>query len=149
MLLVKRILIYLALTCAFYALWAVNGVASVVGDPQYYVRAVIVDVEPDRGGLHTLRVMIEGLVENQAIYGGYHSPGALPMEVSTEEPHALQITLDPRVSVKPGDTIVVGVIHGSSMGERGPVPWIMLAQPYLEDGTPIGLFYGALDANNQ
>lgn len=116
MLMIRRSLIYFALTCAFYALWAVNGIASIVGDSQYYVRAVIVGVEPDRGGLHTLRVTIKGLVENQATYGGYHSPGALPMEVSTEEPHALRITLDPRVSVKPGDTIVVGVIHGSSMG---------------------------------
>lgn len=140
MLLIKRGVIRFALTSVIYGLSAVNGIASVVGDPQYYVRAVIVGVEPDRGGLHVLSVMVEGLVENQATYGGYHSPGALPMEVSTEEPHAFQITLDPRVSVKPGDTIVVGVIHGSSMGERGPVSWVMLAQPYLEDGTPIGLF---------
>ena len=128
--------------CTLCAFAYVNGVASVLSDPQYYVRAVVVKIEPERGGLHTVSFRIEELVENQKKYGGYRSPNGLPQEISIDNPHTLQITLNPDVSVKPGAIIVVGVIHGSSMGDNGPVPWIMFAHPYLEDGTPIGLYYG-------
>ena len=129
------------MVCTVCAFASVNGVASVVSDPQYYVRAVVVKIEPERGGLHTVSFRIEELVENQEKYGGYSSPNGLPQEISTDNPHTLQITLNPDVIVEPGEIIVVGVIHGSSMGESGPVSWIMFAQPYLEDGTPIGLHY--------
>lgn len=143
MILTRRNLLMLGLACAFFTFGSAKSVASVVSDPQYYVRAVVVEIAPDRGGLHTVSFIIKELVERQEKYGGYSSPNALPMEISMEDSDILQITLNPRVSVKPGDIIVVGVIHGSSMGESEPVPWIMFAQPYLEDGTPIGLYYGA------
>lgn len=141
MFLIKRNLITFGLICAFFAFGSVNGVASVVSDPQYYAHAQVVEIAPVRGGLHTISFIVKELVERQEKYGGYISPEALPEEISEEEPHIVQITLNPRVSVKPGDIIVVGVIHGSSMGESEPVSWVMFAHPYLEDGTPIGLYY--------
>ena len=130
------------LLCAFFVFVSAKGVASVVSDPQYYVRAEVVEIAPDRGGLHTISFIIKELVKRQEKYGGYSSPNALPMEISMKDVHMLQITPNPRVSVKPGDIIVVGVIHGSSMGESGPVPWVMFAHPYHEDGAPIGIYYG-------
>ena len=84
MVLTRRNLITLRLACTLFVFASVSGIASVVSDPQYYVLAVVVEVQP-------------------------------------------------------GDTIVVGVIHGSTMGESEPVSWVMFAQPYLEDGTPIGI----------
>ncbi len=138
----RRNLIMFVLLCTLFAFGAAQGVASTVSDPQYYVRAEVVETAPDRGGLHAISFLIKELVEEQAKYGGYSSPDALPEEISAKKPHVVQITLNPRVSVKPNEIIVVGVIHGSSMGESGPVPWVMFAHPYHEDGTPIGLFYG-------
>ena len=88
--------------------------------------------------MHTLRFKVEELVEDQEKYGGFASPGELPQETWTDNPQMLQLMIDPDVSVAPGAVIVVGVIHGSSMGEDGPVPWIMFDQAYREDGTPVG-----------
>jgi hypothetical protein len=140
--LIKRSLITFLVIYAFAVFGSVNGIASVVSDPQYYVRAQVVEIEPVRGGLHAIRFIVKELVERQEKYGGYNFPEALPEEISVEEPHIVQIALNPRVSIRPGDIIVVGVIHGSSMGESEPVPWVMFAHPYYEDGTPIGLYYG-------
>lgn len=143
MILTRRNLIMFGLLCAFFVFGSAKCAASIVSDPQYYVRAEVVEIVPDRGGLHTISFIIKELVKRQEKYGGYNSPNALPAQISIKDVHILQITPNPRVSVKPGDIIVVGVIHGSSMGESEPVPWVTFAQPYLEDGTPIGINYGA------
>lgn len=139
----RRNLITLGVVFTLFAFGSVGGFASVVSDPQYYLRAVVAKVQRDGGGPHTISFIVQRLVERQEKYGGYRSPNALPNEVSTKQPRTIQITLNPRVSVKPGDTIVVGVIHGSTMGESEPAPWVMFAQPYLEDGTPIGNNYAS------
>ena len=118
-----------------------NALASVMGPPQYYVRAEVVDISAVRGGVHEIRFSIEGLVQDQNKYGGSRSPGNLKGKLRPGSAHSMKITLDPEVSVEQGQTIVVGVVHGSSMGEDGPVSWTQFARPYLVDGTPIGLHY--------
>ena len=142
MVLMRKNIIIFGLFCAFFVFGFEKAVASAVGDPEYYVRAVVVEIPPDRGGLRSVSFIIKELVERQEKYGGYRSPNALPMEISKEDVHTLRITPNPHVSVHPGDIIVVGIIHGSSMGLSGAVSWVMFAHPYLEDGTPIGLYYG-------
>jgi hypothetical protein len=121
---------------------ATNSVlASAMSPPQYYVRAEITDISAVRGGLHEIRFSIEGAVQDQKKFGGSRSPGDLGDRLSIRSIHSTKIELDPEVRVEEGETIVVGVVHGSSMGEDGPVPWTQFARPYLVDGTPIGLHY--------
>lgn len=116
--------------------------ASVMSDPQYYVQAELVEVEAPRGGLSTLKFKIIELVADQAKYGGHYPPASLNEDLSDKDKiFSLQITLNPEMTVKPGDKIVVGVVHGSSMGVNGPVAWTVFAHPYLQCGTPIGMFY--------
>ncbi len=120
-----------------------SALASVMGPPQYYVRAEITEIGVVRGGLHKIRFSIEGKVKDQGRYGGSWSPGDLGDELATGAVYGIKITLNPDVKVEEGDPIVVGVVHGSSMGEDGPVSWTQFARPYLVDGTALGLHYPA------
>lgn len=128
-----------ALICAY----SINiAQTSVMSDPQYFVQAELIKIEDARGGVHTLSFKIKGLVADQAKYGGHYPPASLNENLSDKDKiFNLQITLNPEATVKQGDKIVVGVVHGSSMGENGAVEWTMFAHPYLECGTPIGIFY--------
>lgn len=117
--------------------------ASVMGPPQYYVRAEITDISAVRGGVHEIRFSIEGIVQDQDKYGGSRSAAERADTPSHGMVHSIRITLSPEVSLEGGQTIVVGVVHGSSMGEDGPVAWTQFVRPCLVDGTPIGLHYPA------
>ena len=50
----------LGLACAFFAFGSAKSVASVVSDPQYFVRAIVVEIASARGGLHTVSFIIKG-----------------------------------------------------------------------------------------
>jgi hypothetical protein len=115
--------------------------ASVVSDPGYYVSAEVREINVLRGGLHRISFIITDLVENQSKFGGYAVPDTLGENLSKDTVFTCEITPNPDVSPETGETIVIGVIHGSSMGEKRPVSWTLFARPYLENGTPLGLHY--------
>lgn len=133
----------LILTLALFGMAAKLGLASAISPPQYYVFAQVVESKAVRGGLHAVTFVIKGLVPDQKRYGGYSAPAALADELVGGRAQVVQFAPNPALRVEVGETIVVGVIHGSSMGVEGALPWTMFGHPYRVDGTPIGLHYPA------